>query len=242
MSQYHTTTMLLAAATALGLAGSAEALTMDFDTDAMGNPILAGQHIDEEYAEWGVHISARNYNRRHDAAISFDTLNYTGGDRDLRTDSHRYGVNNDRELGMVMILAEDVKDRNHDGYVDDPDDEGGRRAGYFDFMFDYIIDSGSLVMLDVDNRCEPGSVQFYLDDTLLSQSFDFKALGDNSVQGVDWSGFEYNKMRINLGGSGAVAEVNANPVPEPVTTVLVTGALVALGMRTSKRRRHDVEE
>lgn len=233
-----TLTMIGAAAAGLILAALAHALTMDFDRDARGNAILKGQFIDEEYADWGVHIRARNYARPFDAAIAFDSLNPTGGDGDLRTDSNRYGLNNDRERGMVMILAENIKDSNKDGYVDNPDDEGSRPAGYFDFVFDMVINAGSLVMLDVDNRNEPGSVRFYRNGSLLGQSFDFVALGDNSIQTLGWSGFEYDKMRINLGGSGAVAEVTANPIPEPVTVVLVTAAVAAVGMRASGRRGH----
>ncbi|MEZ6191540.1 MAG: hypothetical protein R3C45_09660 [Phycisphaerales bacterium] len=237
----HRTTLGMIAATTAGLVitnNPAHALTMDFDHDAQGNIIKRGQFIDEEYADWGVHIQAKNYARPFDAAITFDSLNPTGGDTDLRTDSKRYGLNNDRERGMVLILAENIKDKNKDGYVDKPDDEGDRPAGYFDFLFDYRVNAGGLVMLDIDNRCEPGSVQFFLDGSLLSQSFNFAALGDNSIQTLDWSGFEYDKMRINLGGSGAVAEVTANPIPEPVTVVLVAGAVAAVGMRASGRRRH----
>ena len=163
MSRCRTMTLLTAAAVALGVTGSAEALTMDFDTDALGNPILAGQHIDDEYAEWGVQIKARNYRRWHDAAISFDTLNYTGGDRDLRTDSRRYGLNNNTELGMVMILAEDIVDRNRDGYVDDPDDEGRRPAGYFDITFEnsqggphLVRGIGDKLLLSLEGIFEPG--------------------------------------------------------------------------------------
>lgn len=235
---HRTTLGTIGAATAgLLLAGPAHALTMDFDHDARGNVIKRGQFIDEEYADWGVHIRANNNARPFDAAIAFDSLNYTGGDNDLRTDSQRYGLNNDRERGMVLILAENIKDKNHDGYVDSPDDEGARPAGYFDFLFDTNVNAGGLVMLDVDNQQEPGSVQFFLDGSLLSQSFNFLALGDNSIQTLDWSGFEYDKMRINLGGSGAVAEVAANPIPEPVTVVLVAGAVAAAGIRASGRRR-----
>ncbi len=234
----------LAAAALFSAAGYAHALTLDFDTDAQGNPILAGQFIDEEYADWGVHITAKNYNRCFDAAIAFDSLHPTGGDYDLRTDRWRYGQNNDEERGNVLILAENIRDRNRDGYVDNPDDEGGRHAGYFDFLFDQTISSGSLIMLDVDNRCEPGSVQFFLDGHLLDESYDFIALGDNSVQTLDWSGFTYDKMRVNLGGSGAVAQVdaNANPVPEPVTAILVAGAVTSLTLRTTRRRRPEANE
>jgi hypothetical protein len=236
---HRTTLSMIAAAAGLILTyNPAHALTMDFDRDTGGNVIKRGQFIDEEYADWGVHITARNYSRPFDAAITFDTLKPTGGDTDLRTDSKRYGLNNDRERGMVLILAENIKDNNKDGYVDKPDDEGNRPAGYFDFMFDYRVNAGGLVMLDIDNYHEPGSVQFFLDGSLLSQSFNFVALGDNSIQALDWSGFEYDKMRINLGGSGAVAEVTANPIPEPVTVVLVAGAVAAVGMRASGRRRH----
>lgn len=237
---HRTTFSTITAATAglLLTTAPANALIIDFDHDAKGNVIKRGQFIDEEYADWGVHIQARNYARPFDAAISFDSLNPTGGDTDLRTDSNRYGLNNDRERGMVLILAENIKDNNKDGYVDKPDDEGKRPVGYFDFLFDYRVNAGGLVMLDIDNHHEPGSVQFFLDGSLLSQSFNFQALGDNSIQTLDWSGFEYDKMRINLGGSGAVAEVTANPIPEPVTVVLVAGAVAAVGMRTSGRRRH----
>jgi len=231
-----TLTLLCTAVASLGLTGTTHALTMDFDHDAMGNVIQAGQFIDEEYASWGVHIQTHNSSRQHDAAIAFDTLNYTGGDRDLRTDSGRYGVGNDQERGMVMIIAEDVVDQNNDGYVDDPDDEGRRPAGYFDFMFDMLIDGGGVVMLDIENQGEPGSVDFYLGGSLLGESINFQALGDNSIERLNWSGFEYDMMRVNLGGSGAVAEVSANPVPEPVSALLVTGAIGALGLRTSGRR------
>ncbi len=236
---HRTTLGTLAAATAgLILTGPTHALTMDFDHDAQGNTIKRGQFIDEEYADWGVHIRANNFARPFDAAIAFDSQNYTGGDNDLRTDAQRYGLNNDRERGMVLILAENIKDKNKDGYADSPDDEGDRPAGYFDFLFDTNINAGGLVMLDVDNHREPGSVQFFLNGSLLGQSFNFVALGDNSIQALNWSGFEYDKMRIKLGGSGAVAEVAANPIPEPVTAVLVAGAVAAVGMRTSGRRRH----
>lgn len=234
----RTTFSMIGATAGLILTGPAHALTMDFDHDAQGNTIKRGQFIDEEYADWGVHIQAKNYARPFDAAITFDSLNHSGGDSDLRTDSQRYGLNNDRERGMVLILAENIKDKNKDGYVDNPDDEGERPAGYFDFLFDSHVNAGGLVMLDIDNHREPGSVQFFLDGSLLSQTFNFAALGDNSIQTLDWSGFEYDKMRINLGGSGAVVEVTANPIPEPVTVVLVAGAVAAVGMRASGRRRH----
>ena len=47
---------------AFGFASSAAAdvFTIDFDTDAMGNPIVLGQIIDDEYANWGVTISAKD--------------------------------------------------------------------------------------------------------------------------------------------------------------------------------------
>jgi len=236
----RTTTSLLTAAAlslSLGLTGSASALSIDFDLDAQGNPILAGQHIDDEYADWGVQISAVNLRRNHDAAIAFDTLNYTGGDRDLRTDSGRYGLNNNMERGNVMILAEDIVDANNDGYVDDPDDEGRRPAGYFDFMFDTIVHGGAVIMLDIDDRAEPGSIDFFRDGSMLDYSIDFAGLGDNSIEIIQFCGFDYDHMRINLGGSGAVAEVHTTPVPEPVTAVLVPAAIAAVGMRAGGRGR-----
>ena len=48
---------VLAALSLLALSAAANAQTsclMDFDTDALGNPIADGQTIDDEYAAWGV--------------------------------------------------------------------------------------------------------------------------------------------------------------------------------------------
>ena len=77
--------------TIIAASGVQAVMTLDLETDAMGNSIVAGQIIDDEYSDWGVQIEAVNFNRPFYLAIAFDTLAPTGGGWDLHTDDGRYG-------------------------------------------------------------------------------------------------------------------------------------------------------
>ena len=62
-----------------------EAILIDFDTDAAGSPIVAGQIIDDEYATLGVLIETMNLSVGPDLGVAFNSTIPTGGDTDLTT-------------------------------------------------------------------------------------------------------------------------------------------------------------
>jgi len=273
----HTACALLIA---LGLASPAFAITrvLDFDTDAAGNQIVAGQIIDDEYADWGINITVDNFSRtpagtidpNKDFGVAFDTQNPTGSDGDLQTPGS--GLNNNTALGNVLIIQENghpddsgdflgskrVKGWHQEangswdwGWYDrpyEPDDEGSRPAGMFDFMFDAVQSAGRIDFLDIEQGGERGgTISFFNNGTeLTSEQLSIADLGNNSFQSIDFSGFEYDRMMVRLAGSGAITEVSATspdprseptPIPEPVTGTLTLLGLGALAMRATQRRR-----
>ena len=218
---------------------------IDFEDDDEGDPILAGQMIDDEFAGWGVHITAQNANRPNiKKVIAFDTANITGGETDLVTPG--YGPDNDTPLGMVLIVPANLTDGNGDGYVDEPEDHGHKPAGLISFEFDHVLQGGSIVTLDIQ-ILETTTIEFFyrsgaeLQEALVESlepvfTLVVPAMADNGVQTLEWYGFLYDYMRINVGGSGAFDELTvyfADPAPEPTSIALLT---LGLGMVLSRRR------
>lgn len=223
----------------MGNPSSLDAITLDFDTDANGNAIQAGQVIDDEYSPWGVHISTFNFQRSHNLGIAFDSENPTGGDGDLITGPGSYGIGNNPNdpLGNVLIISERSTDNNNDGLIDVPDDEGRQIAGFHRFLFDVDMVGVTMTFLDIEES--NGGVLFYLDNSLIaSQTTITSGLGDNSRQVLSFDNFTFDEMRVVLGGSGAIDNVTLVPTPEPSTLVLLgsTVTLIAKRMRNKKKQ------
>ncbi len=211
-------------------APQAQAITMDFDTDAMGNPIRKGQIIDNEYANWGVNIEVDNPNKNFDIGTAFDSLNYSGGDNDLRTDSRRYGRNNNVERGNLLIIAE-RNERTRDGRIRHPDDEAG--GGSITFSMDRVYNGGSMAYVDTDeNR---NYVSFFLANVPVYTHY-FRNMGDNGVDEYLFDGFDFDKIVVNMHASGGLDAVTLSAIPEPVTTSLAAMGLVAVSMSVMRRR------
>lgn len=160
------------------LLGSAPCERLDFDFDANGGSLQAGERILEQWADIGVHITAENKVAGHpDLVIIYDSSNPNFEDPDLVTPG--YGLNNDTPLGNLMIVAENDIDADGDGLIDLPDDEAG--GGTIIFEFDDPVTFCSLTLVDLDDG--PGhEIRFY--DALGTQFdvFELTHLGDNSVQ------------------------------------------------------------
>ena len=98
----------------------------------------AGTIIGEQYAASGVHISAVANENHPDALIVFDTNAPPTHDPDLAVD-----------IGNIAVLAENVRDENGDGLVDDPDENNF--GGQVTFAFDQEVSIGSVKWIDKDH-------------------------------------------------------------------------------------------
>lgn len=215
-------------ACALAIASLAHAapVTIDFETDALGAPLVAGTIIDDEYAAAGVTIRAENHTATHpDLAVIFDSANPTGGDNDLATPGT--GPNNTVALNNILIIAERGADRG-DGIIDAaPDDEGNRPAGYIDFDLDFIATGASIVLIDIE---ETGGTIDFRTITEGLVTINIPATGNNSVQTIAYDDAAFTGFRVNLAGSGAVGGLDIVPTPASL-------ALLSLAGLTAARRR-----
>lgn len=217
--------MVLAAPLSLSAQGMdlADGLTIDFQTDAQGNALRAGSAISEQYADWGVHITAKNNRNDHpQVALVFDSSQPSGGDSDLGTPNEAYdgpgkgrggkvdgGMNNEA-LGNLLIVAENDLDANGDGLVDTPDDEAA--GGKLILTFDEPVNILQLTLVDIDEN-ESGAVILASHNGDKASETPLKGLGDNSVVRFDhtnWSGV--TRFEIQLPGSGAIGNLTFQTV------------------------------
>lgn len=239
----------------------AHAILLDFDTDGLGNPIVARQIIDDEYASLGVMIQTANAGSP-DLGVAFNSASPTGGDDDLGTPG-TIGNAMSESFGNILIIQENGGASN--GMINvDPDDEGSRPAGYHTFTFGRPITSVGFVLIDIEGPEEimdganptSGLIKLFDDGTLvgkvsfahfidpISSFYDPSVMfGNNSVNRIDpilasdFGAASFNQVVFSFGGSGGLDEVTFAPVPEPGTLLLIGSGLVGLGMGTRRRNR-----
>ena len=127
-------------------------------------------------------------------AMLFDTNSITGEDFDLASP----------DLDNVLIISED-------GDSSNPDDRAA--GGTINLKFDDLVSVNSIGLLDID---EPGgSITLYDADSNPVETVAIENLRDNSFQelGFDLDG-SIASLEINLAGSGAVTDINFEPVAE----------------------------
>lgn len=227
------TAAVLALAGGVSLAG---AQTIDF------SGLAHGEIVSNQFA--GVTISAVNPNRSFDLAVAFDTTQIGTADPDLEDPFVDGNISGNTFLGNVLILQENDQGIG-DGIADNPDDEGSRPAGQLIFDFDVSIQSFGFDLVDLEGAIsETSTLEFFLaGSSVLSidftefeagGAFDMGALyGNNTLNRIDEitvsGGFD--RAVINLGGSGAIDNVNYT-VPAPGAL-----ALLGLGGLVAGRRR-----
>lgn len=199
--------------------------TIDFETDAAGNPLVKGQVIDNEWAAWGVTVSATANPGGTGPAMIFDSAVPTGGDTDLGTPNQSFGGPgvgaggasgmpgaNAVALGKVLIISED-------GSSNDPDDNAN--GGVIKFTFGQPLRVDQVEILDIDDDEAGGTVKAYdavSGGTLLATG-DMLGLGDNSFQIVPLNATGVRRLEVTFPSSGAVPAITFCGTPPVVYTL-----------------------
>ena len=178
-------------------------MCIDFEKDADGNDLIAGNIITTQFAGIGVMtVSTKTYGNTGgtmenfnqtaigplagNPAMIFDSANPTGGDFDLGTPNKKFsgpgGPNEDdtnkKPLHNILIIAERLIPgwEPGDKAADGPDDNAG--GGRLVFRFSSPVRVDQVDVLDIDDGNDFGSrVQLYSDLTDASDSsllFNFK--------------------------------------------------------------------
>lgn len=166
--------------------------SIDFDTDASGNPLAAGTIIDTEYQDMGITVSTPEH---HYGAMIFDTANVTGGDNDLADPK----IGNE-PLNKVLILSED-------GKSDNPDDNA--KGGMFRFEFDELVGVSGVGLFDIDAN-ETVEIRTFDDFGDLSEVYTFNGVGNNALQRAEINSGLITAMEVGLTGSGAISWVEGD--------------------------------
>lgn len=146
----------------------------------------------------------------NNAAMIFDSSNPTGNDFDIGTPNEIYGgpgigsggASNDRALGNVLILSEDLD-------ATDPDDILEVGASFlFDFSANANVTLNSFDILDIEESSNPTRVNLYdVDDNILF-SEEVIPGGDNSKMTIDLNGTSgVAFMEIIMNSSGAIDNI-----------------------------------
>ncbi|MEM0998735.1 MAG: hypothetical protein AAGN35_16875 [Bacteroidota bacterium] len=201
---------------------------VDFDTDAPagqgGAATQKGQFITTLYRDdIGMTISGESdHNNRTGDVIIFNSAQPSGGDWDLGTPNQAYGgpgigsggtnpmgINNVPE-GNIIILAENVRDNNNDGFVDNPDDDAA--GGTITFDFDDPITLNQLLLVDLDDHAN-NKIRFYYSDNRPMYEISCPQIGNNSRKSIDLMEMDNTppdnviKMEVTFSGSGAIGGI-----------------------------------
>lgn len=162
--------------------------TIDFETDALGNALSAGDVLDDEYSAWGVNISRVGRNQGAGVMV-FDGRNPTGGDDDLFTEEH----------GNIMILSED-------GHSHDPDDD--KSGGIVRFEFDELVRVHQVGLFDTEEKRNGISGHITTYDALGGTAvYNIAAIRDGEFQTMALGTDLIQAMEVRLFGSGAITSL-----------------------------------
>ncbi len=227
-------------------AREARSVTLSFDS------LEHGEVVDAQFTSaFGVTIHAVNVGGGPDLALAFDSLRSGTADLDLEGPTWSGGnLDPSTVLGRILIVAENGLDADQNGRIDDPDDEGSRPAGSIFFEFEIPVLSFGFDLVDVEGPAEFDEDRGFVavlsgdDDTELARVGFGEFLEGDSPFGVEGLVFGNNtanripaitaaalglepfqKVEINLGGSGAIDNVTFEPIPEPSTLLLLAAGL-----------------
>ena len=169
-------------------------ITLDFDTDGAGDPILPGQDLSEAYADLGVHIVTFIDVNMEFIGIpaAFDSSNPVPGFEDHGTPNEAFGgpgvgaagaTSNDEALGNILVSASNYLDVGDDGILADPNPYPTATWNWFFFEEPVCIVSYDLIDIDADEV--PVSVPYFDVDGNVIERLQLQETGDNGVVTVD---------------------------------------------------------
>ena len=242
------------------LASAAVSYGANADGTLTFNSFSTGQKIDTEYVgEYGITISARNNAGGPNVATLYNSGATTGTDSNLMAPFDKGNIAS-KSLSKLLVIAANDTDANGDGKIDNPDDAGSGSL-IFDFARPVMCFGFDLVNINgitstsgnkgytvefFDGSTKLGTVGFDQFITKSSPFYDSSiAYGVNSANRVQpilaskFGGAQYTRAILNLGGAGAIDNVNWKdiaPVPEPAGLALMALAIPALLARRRARR------
>ncbi|WP_049901895.1 DUF11 domain-containing protein [Halococcus agarilyticus] len=179
-----------------------------FETGSDGEPLEAGQIIDDEFADDGITVSTENAGGRE--VMVFDSSDPTGGDFDLGSPNEDFGGpgvgdggeagepgENNMSLGNVFIISAD-------GDQSDPDDFDG--GGTIVFEFDQPTRVDQLEFLDIDEG-EAATITAFDADGNVVASTESPDLGDNSYNVAQLDAENVRRLEVTFPGSGSVSGI-----------------------------------
>jgi len=215
---------------------------LDFDFDASGVKLNAGDGtaIDNEWGDWGVHLTGDSYRRGADDLLLLYDSSRNGADDDLRTGGNFSSPSENN----LLIIHEDKRQNS----IYRPDDEAAGGAITFDFSapltlgnstYDSTyqgVDLGTIRLVDIDDNPTLRGVSFQAfsgnqllfsktaqelnDDGLATQIFaGINREGDNSV-------WDFNLGRFQRSSDTAQLE---SAVTRLVIDYQGSGAIAGLG-------------
>lgn len=209
------------------------AAVIDFEGFAMGTI------IDDEYGTSPA-VSAINIGGGPNLAVIYDTRPPIGEDPDL--EAPFTNINNTQlgslSPGNVLILQENFTC--DEDTCSAPDDEGTRAAGTFFFEFESVINLTSIDFFDIEGDETPGNAINLFDvngnEIMAGLFFTPDTGGDNKWDQLVFNVDGVKRIELNMGGSGAIDNIQYSVVPVPAAAWLFgTGLLGLVGVARRKK-------
>ena len=223
------TLKLVLSASLLCVGSAANAVTLDFEA------FSTGQIIDDEYT--GVTINAINGISGPNAAVIFDTDNYTGGDTDLAasfSSPQNPGLIDNLEPGNVLIIQEN--NTCSAGFCSNPDDDAA--GGVINIEFDNpvpLLQSIDFFDIEFHEDDGNGTVSLFDATNALLAVFDIPFTGgDNTWDRLVMDTEDVKRIEISLAGSGAIDNIQYVPIPAAVW-LFGSGLIGLIGVSRRKK-------